>query len=237
MATSLTSVLLLAGCAAPAGQSGPPSPTPGQAGPPSPTLPAAPSAAFEPTAVATAAATVAFVTPSPRPPSAPAPSATAALPPIGSVPASCTNASAIRVTAFVASQATSTSGADVCLVGWAAPPPIFDGGLPAIEPRWLWWSGQPIVVWDHSRGTLSDLECSQGKCPPYLLLYVQPGSRVAAVEGWVLVTGHVNDPAAATCHYVYPPDWTDSPQPDAQAVSQCNASFVITGITPTSAPS
>jgi hypothetical protein len=39
--------------------------------------------------------------------------------------------------------------------------------------------------------------------------------------------GHVNDPRAETCHYVYPEDWTEGPYPDAEAVEACRVGFVI----------
>jgi hypothetical protein len=119
------------------------------------------------------------------------------------------------------------------VVGWAAPPPIFGVLPPGIAPRWLWWvATTEFVVWDHSRGSLSDLACSQGQCPPYLLLHTAPGTAIN-LAGWkngVRLLGHFNDPAAETCHYVYPPDWTESPQPDSQARAFCRSAFVVTAI-------
>lgn len=173
--------------------------------------------------------------PSPLTIQTPLPSATAAVP-LSGVPSGCTTSSAVRVADFLTNHTSSTSGADACIVGWAAGPPIFGVLPPGIAPQWLWTIGGSFVVWDHSRGPLSDLECSEGKCPPFLMLHVVPGVRLSDRAGWVLLTGHLNDPAAASCHYVYPSDWSESPLPDSQAVAQCAAAFVITAISPASPP-
>lgn len=213
---SIVSAVLVTGCGGSAGDS--PAPSRAASPGPGPTSP-----------IPTAAS------PSPLTTQTPLPSATAAVP-LGGVPSGCTTSSAIGVADFLTSATSSTSGADACVVGWAAAPPIFGVLPPGIQPQWLWTIGGPFVVWDHSRGPLSDLECSEGKCPPFLMLHVAPGVRLSDRVGWVLLTGHLNDPAAASCHYVYPSDWSESPLPDSQAVALCVAAFVITGISPASPP-
>jgi hypothetical protein len=44
------------------------------------------------------------------------------------------------------------------------------------------------------------------------------------------VTGHLDDPAAATCRYVYPDDWAAERADDAEAIATCRASFVLVSL-------
>jgi hypothetical protein len=117
-------------------------------------------------------------------------------------------------------------------------PPIVGILPPGIQPQWLWYGVRSVVIWDRPRGGLSDLACNQGQCPPYLFLFLTPGSSVSVdrVTGWVGVTGHRDDPAAATCHYVYPPGWTEPPLPDQDARDLCRSAFVLTSIKASSEP-
>jgi len=64
---------------------------------------------------------------------------------------------------------------------------------------------------------------------------VTPGTDVPAVQQWVAVTGHWDDPAAADCRSIPQPDyrWGDT---GSDLVPTCQARFAATSVTPTSAP-
>lgn len=67
-----------------------------------------------------------------------------------------------------------------------------------------------------------------------------PGCPFEALAGqWVIIQGHLDDPAAATCRPIYNPLWVDSveeplpPLPDlAEVVLRCRATFVATDVQP-----
>ena len=211
--------LIVAGCAQPAARPSEPTitSTPAVAlaspsGLTSPTIESSPSASVVETAEASA------------PPTSPAP---------------CPPSDRLRVAVLLAANPSCFGDRALIVIGWAAKPPIFGVLPPAIAPRWLWsWATTEFVVWDHSRGSESDLACSQGQCPPYFFLYSAPGTSIDLTgwKGWVRLSGHLNDPAAETCHYVYPPGWTETPFPDGDARAQCRSAFVVTAIATTSVP-
>ena len=69
----------------------------------------------------------------------------------------------------------------------------------------------------------------QGGCP-WVFVHVPPGSSLTfnARGRWVKVTGHIGDPAAAACHYVYPSDSTQNEKlPDSDAQRWCSEGFVV----------
>jgi len=144
----------------------------------------------------------------------------------------------MRVADFLTADLSCFGARDVKVAGWADVPPIFGVLPPAIQPQWLWFGVTSVVIWDRPRGSLSDLACSQGQCPPYLFLNIAPGSSVSVdrVTGWVVVTGHRDDPVADTCHYVYPPGWTEAPFPDQEARDLCRTAFVLISIKASNEP-
>ena len=67
-----------------------------------------------------------------------------------------------------------------------------------------------------------------------IFIYLDPASGLSFGDepGWVIVTGHVADPAAATCHYVVGPDWPGDRPDDEIARIECGGHFVVTGVSP-----
>lgn len=119
--------------------------------------------------------------------------------------------------------------------GWLDSPPGMGFEGPIVEPVWLYyppdlrmstlWSDVPIEP-DHA--------CSQtNPSCGWFFVHIAPGSGVELVAPprWVVVTGHIYDPAAATCHYVLA---SDDPGgfivKDSDAVAQCMSNFVVDSI-------
>lgn len=71
-----------------------------------------------------------------------------------------------------------------------------------------------------------------------IFVHITPGSGLTFRERgrWVIVTGHVNDAASSTCHFVYP-DASAETYPDTDAQARCAGQFVMTSIRPSPAPS
>jgi hypothetical protein len=59
--------------------------------------------------------------------------------------------------------------------------------------------------------------------------HLRPGVRFSRVNTWATVTGHFDDPAAATCRFIAY-DASTKPVPKARAISHCRSEFVITAI-------
>jgi hypothetical protein len=196
--------------------------------PPGPTT-AASIATVEPSPVETAMLTAAPTTvPTPTPSPTPAEAESTG----------CPTTAPVRVASLLAADLDCFGASEITVIGWADAPPIFGVLPPAIHPMWLWWGVISVVVWDRPRGGLSDLACSQGECPPWMVLHLPPDSTVSLdhVSGWVVVGGHRDDPLAEKCHYSYPPGSTESPLPDSDARAVCRESFVVTSVKPTSPP-
>ena len=129
--------------------------------------------------------------------------------------------------------------ATISLIGWQAGPNEFDYEGPDIEPGWL------IYPQDQAKTALWDAKpdryggCVGDGCA-WTFVHVLPGSALTFNETgqWVKVTGHLNDPAAATCHYVYPPAPSQSEfLPDSDARHACAGSFILESVEVTTAPS
>lgn len=129
--------------------------------------------------------------------------------------------------------------ASITLVGWQGRPG--DAGFegPHVEPGWL------IYPQDQARSGFWDAKpdgsggCGSNPICEWTFLHVAPGSSIMfnARGRWVQVTGHLNDPAAATCHYVYGPDPSQTELlPDSDAQHWCASSFVLEQVEVTTAP-
>jgi hypothetical protein len=150
----------------------------------------------------------------------------------------CPTRSPLTVTDFVDADPACFLGRDVQLVGWADKPIATGVELPAIEPGWLaYWLPAPISTMWSEPPVGEDPECATDVCG-WIFIHIVPGSGVtfATTPGWVLVTGHLNDPLAETCHWVYPPDMDIGNVEDNSARRQCRASLVLTSVQETSAP-
>jgi hypothetical protein len=86
------------------------------------------------------------------------------------------------------------------------------------------WDAQPVGP---------DQSCEvEGRGCAWFFLHVDPaaGPVFEPRPRWIIATGHVDDPAAETCHYVYPEDWTEGRADDANAIATCRAQFVLVAI-------
>ena len=105
-------------------------------------------------------------------------------------------------------------------------------GFPEVEPAWLSPYGLPQAVVQASRTSTgfgvrvpSRLQGCAG-APPVSY----PGCPFAALAGrYVRLSGHFNDPAARTCHFVSPPPG-GRPSP-AELVTICRGEFVVDAVT------
>ncbi len=106
-------------------------------------------------------------------------------------------------------------------------------GFPEVEPWWLSPYGLPQAVVNPSRTSTGfgvrvppRLQGCAG-APPVSY----PGCPFAAFAGrYVRLSGHFNDPAARTCHYVSPQPAALWPSP-AELVTSCRGMFVVDAVT------
>lgn len=143
----------------------------------------------------------------------------------------CPTDSQLTVAQFAEADPACFGSADVEIRGWLDKPPAIGFEPPGISPRWLHYpSGSDLTtLWearpepDGSCPTIGEQGCTG------FFWHIDPASGLT-LDGpprWLIVTGHLDDPAAQTCHYVYPEDWTKERADDAEAVATCRAQFVI----------
>ena len=125
-----------------------------------------------------------------------------------------------------------------------------------VEPAWLWcppaaflvvlgtaasWPESDPVAWTyHSASPDNSLKIAFSGNLQTLEAYAAPGSGVDQVQfvpgGIVLVTGHFDDPAAATCRVVGAQLQPDLQVPTPEEVMlHCREAFVVTSVRPVSA--
>jgi hypothetical protein len=102
------------------------------------------------------------------------------------------------------------------------------GGLPnGIVPGWLGeWEGLPAVLWlkPHPVGG-----CFAADDCMWLFLYAPSTAGLSlSPDRWVALTGHFDDPLAATCRATG--SGAGAVTSDAQAIVECRKHFVVTGI-------
>ncbi len=68
---------------------------------------------------------------------------------------------------------------------------------------------------------------------PGLPVALAPDLESLPTEGWFIVRGHYDDPAAATCRIVYPEAWGHAPLPLEVQARRCQERFVVTSVEPT----
>ncbi len=149
---------------------------------------------------------------------------------------SCLASSVLTVREFVEADRACPGGVDVSIRAWADTPFATGWEAPFIEPGWLAYPpdgmsmlwGVPPTGEEHSCSVDVDPACSA------LFIHVRPGSGLTLGDkpGWVIVTGHVGDSAADTCHYVVGQDWPGDPPDDESARNDCRGNFVLTGVSP-----
>ncbi|MEO8468679.1 MAG: hypothetical protein ABI573_03310 [Chloroflexota bacterium] len=111
------------------------------------------------------------------------------------------------------------------MTGWLAPSWGIGGISSGIVPAWLGdWDQEPVLWLKPHPADGCNLE---DDCV-WIFVHVQPGSglTLGPPERWVELTGHLDDPVAATC------DWTGVGEPIATeaVVPICRARFVATSV-------
>lgn len=138
----------------------------------------------------------------------------------------------LTVAQFTDSDPACFGDSDIEIRGWLDQPPGVGFEPPMIEPGWLAYPvGNLSSLWEIPP-TGPDHFCPPAVPCPWFFPHIDPASGLTLdfPQRWIIVTGHLNDPAAETCHYVYPEDWTDERADDALAVGLCRTSFVITAL-------
>ena len=159
--------------------------------------------------------------------------------------ASCPADPILTVAEFQATPPACFFGKNIEIKGFANLAPGIDFGMgPGITPSWLTRPASPITALWSARPVQKD---GQPQCPDatdgdsgtclFMLVYVSPTSKVSfgPTEQWLIVTGHIDDPAAATCAW-YVAVGFGTVLPDSQARRQCRDSFVATATKVTTAP-
>jgi hypothetical protein len=161
-------------------------------------------------------------------------SAPTADPPPGPTPTpilatDCPTASPLTVVAFVEADPACFGDRDVTIRGWFAPPPAMGWEPPFNVKPWR-WPEPPGVLWQ--RGPGGEAMCGGGDDCGWLAVNVLPdsGLEFGDVPAWIVVTGHLNDPAAAACRW--DPTGVDALPPVELAREECLGDFVLTAIAP-----
>ena len=136
----------------------------------------------------------------------------------------------MTVRQFVEADPSCAIGTDVEIRGWLDAPAGFGLGPPGIQPSWLNWLGGLSVIYENGPvGPDGDCRMAGGRVCAQFFWSIDPASglELTGPPRWLIVRGHLDDPAAQTCRYVYPEDWTEVRADDAEAVATCRQRFVI----------
>lgn len=119
---------------------------------------------------------------------------------------------------------------DLQVQGFVDAPPGIGFGPTWIEPKWLFFPVFEWALWTLPPGDGQD--CGGKEPCNSMFVFVNPDSGVtfAGPPRWVIVTGHVNDPAAATCHYASDPPQEFTEADNASARESCAGRFVVTRV-------
>jgi hypothetical protein len=121
----------------------------------------------------------------------------------------------------------------LCVSGELTLGPVQAGRL-EVDPSWAsvqsdptWLAGQPEwAVYGHGVAGLD----------PGLPVAVAPSVGRLPTEGWLLVRGHFDDAAAASCRTTYPAEWGIPAAPREIQTRRCQERFVVTSVEPTEGP-
>lgn len=127
----------------------------------------------------------------------------------------------------------------IVIVGWEAPSGEVGFEGPGVEPAWLIYptAATSSALWDWKPDAAG--RCFGGDGCDWDFVHVAPGSPITfnGRGHWVRVTAHLNDPAATTCHYVYPSGSTQTEHlPDSDAQHWCAGSIVLEKVEVIAAP-
>ena len=153
-------------------------------------------------------------------------------------PLPCSTHARLTVAEFVSTDPACLLDREVEIVGWLDAPPAMGWEGPGIEPGWLVYpAASPISGFWSAIPVGQDHICPEEGCG-WMFIHIDPrsGLSLGTKPRWVIVTGHISDPAADTCHYVYPADSNDIKPSDLGARRDCRSGFVLTSIRDTVAP-
>ena len=91
-------------------------------------------------------------------------------------------------------------GHDIEVMGWLAEPWGIGGYLAGVEPAWLGEPMTDVALWTEPRGAAT---CQADGACHFAFLHSPPGSDpwTLPLDRWVRLTGHFDDPLAATCRW------------------------------------
>jgi hypothetical protein len=105
----------------------------------------------------------------------------------------------------------------------------------ALDPSWdevesdpAWLAAEP-TWWLHGESGVDGPDLG-------LPVVLAPGLSRLPTDGWLIVTGHFDDPASATCMVTNPASWGIAPIPRAAQTRRCLERFVVTSAIATEAP-
>ena len=190
-----------------------------------------------PTAFAPTLAPVTSAPSAPAPSAAAAASATPAAEPSAeptAVPGSgmCPTDSPLTTRQLVSSDSQCFGGTDLQVRGWLDAPPSIGFEPPAVEPGWMYYPvANAATIWEAPPAGPDDCEVDGEACA-WFFPHVDPRSGVT-IEGkprWLVLTGHFDDPAAETCHWVYPDGFPVDSRDNEEAVALCRNGFIVDSI-------
>ncbi len=118
---------------------------------------------------------------------------------------------------------------EIRVTGWLAAPWGIGWGSPGVEPAWL---GDMLAIWRVlwlkpmvGEGCYEDTDCL------WMHLTSPNASSLSLTpDRWVTITGHFDDPAAASCYWTGSTGVYSVPLTKAEAVALCRSHFVVTAI-------
>jgi hypothetical protein len=143
----------------------------------------------------------------------------------------CPTAPVLTVREFVEAPSSCFGGNDIRIRGWLDTPAAFGFLPPLVKPSWLYYPpGDRFVALFDVVPTDPDHVCAEADCAS-LLPHTTPDSGISfePLERWVIVTGHINDPAAERCRYIES-EIAPGPFDDASARESCRANFVVVAL-------
>ncbi len=120
---------------------------------------------------------------------------------------------------------------DVKVTGWLAGPWNMRRNPNGVAPAWLGeWLGVGRILWLKPHPANDEICYASAGCVWMFLHSSNPSALPLSPDRWVTVTGHYDDPAAATCRWTDPGQGESWPMTPAEAVAYCRTHFVVTAI-------
>lgn len=142
----------------------------------------------------------------------------------------CPTDSPLTVLQFSNADPECFGGSELVIRGWLDEPPGMGFEGPLIKPEWVAYPAAGLPTLWTGRPVEPDHVCPAAGLPcAWFFLHLNPASGldldISPRE--ITVTGHLDDPAAATCHYTYDDNWEGDRPDDANAVAECRTKFIV----------